>query len=158
MKANQFVQNNEADVLGLPMYLIIVMIVAVAVIAAVIYMIPKGKQMMAGSIIGIQPSNGLSKGTVQASTNRFIFDPITFTVMVQTLDSERDPIQGASVSITGCHGSGVGTTSADGTATVTFAGAFLEPGINEGYLKITVNAPGYETFTQEQVVTLIRGA
>ncbi len=44
VKLCHFRRNNEAQVLGLPMYLIIVMIVAVAVIAAVIFMIPQGTQ------------------------------------------------------------------------------------------------------------------
>ena len=153
MKKRNFRGNNKAQVLGLPMYLIIVMIVAVAVIAAVIYMIPQGTQTLAASV-----SSGAaysSSGT--DAENQATFDQFTVTVMVQTNDEEKNPIKDATVRLSGCHVVAEGTTLADGTTTITVpATAYLSAGINEGYMKMTVKAPGYEDFEDDQAVVLIR--
>jgi hypothetical protein len=50
MKRKSLIRNKKGQVLGLPMYLIVIMIVAVAIIAAVIFMIPKGSQTMIAQI------------------------------------------------------------------------------------------------------------
>ena len=51
MKKRTIIKKQSAQVLGLPMYLIIVMVVAVAVIGAVIFMIPQGKQTLNALVI-----------------------------------------------------------------------------------------------------------
>lgn len=153
MKKTVFVRNQEGQVLGLPMYLIIVMIVAVAVIAAVIFMIPQGTKTMNAAV---------STGSAQLSTgvnadNEATFGVIPVTITVTTNDEQRSPIMGATVRLVGCHVVGEGTTLADGVAAFDVpAGAYLAAGINEGKLKMTVKAPGYEDFEDDSAVVLLR--
>jgi len=156
MKRTLFKGNEEGQVLGLPMYLIIVMIVAVAVIAAVIFMMPQGTRTMSAQITAgsVQTGDG-SNGEIDIpSAGTF---PVT--VQITTNDDRNDPIQGATVRLVGGHAIGetVQQTGADGIATLTVNGAKLDPNVNEAYMKMTVKALGYEDFEDDQAVLLYRG-
>jgi hypothetical protein len=152
MKKTFFKKNEEADVLGLPMYLIIIMIVAVAVIAAVIFMMPKGNQMMDAHVTSGSVQGAPTVGADQIAT----FGDFSVTVKVTTKGDYDDPIGGASVRLGGCHAYGEGTTGNDGIATVTVQNAQLPAGVNEGYLEMTVKSSGYEDVVDDQAVMLIR--
>jgi len=151
MRKKIFVRNEEGDVLGLPMYLIIVMIVAVAVIAAVIYMIPKGTKTMNVQVI----SGAVQKGTIQ-SDGSVNFDKFDVAVTVTTNDDRRDPVVGATVRFSGGGVVAEGKTNTQGIATVTVDGANLNVGVNEAYMKMTVKASGFEDFKDESAVLLYR--
>ncbi|MEM4258346.1 MAG: hypothetical protein QXL17_04250 [Candidatus Thermoplasmatota archaeon] len=160
MKANQFVKNQEADVLGLPMYLIIVMIVAVAVIAAVIYMIPQGKKTI---IATVDPNDALLSSTAFTwdSANNY-WKTTTATVidvLVTTNDDSRKPIANANVIMTGGGTVQNGRTDSTGKATLTFpAGAIIvQANVRESYLKLSVNAQGFENYEDAQAVLLYTG-
>jgi hypothetical protein len=152
MKKICFRKNNKAQVLGLPMYLIIIMIVAIAVIAAVIFMMPKGNQMMDAHVIAGQVQGGPSVGDDQVAT----FSGISVTVKVSTKGDYDDPIIGASVRIGGCKAFGEGVTDNNGEATISVSDAELPAGVNKGYLEMTVKASGYEDVVDDQAVLLVR--
>ena len=154
MKKISFRRNENGQVLGLPMYLIIIMIVAIAVIAAVIYMLPKGTKMMDGVVT----SGSVHGSTSVGANNEAQFDNIlTVTVQVTTDDDRRDPIQGATVRLSGGHVVAEDTTNAQGIATITVpAGAYLVAGINEEYMTMTIKASGYEDFEDDTAVLLSR--
>ena len=151
MKRKYLLRNKKGQVLGLPMYLIIIMIVAVAVIAAVIFMIPKGSQTMIAQI----NSGSVQSGT--GDTGDYTFADFTVTVTIMTNDDRQDPIQGAVVRLSGGHTVAEATTSADGVASITVSGAKLDANINEAYIKMTVKASGYEDFEDNDAVLLYRG-
>lgn len=157
MKANNFIKNKEADVLGLPMYLIIVMIVAVAVIAAVVAMIPRGTRTLqasvtTGAVLGANKTQPNGTATVEISS---------LEVKVYSNDERRDPIKGATVTISGL---GVAISlSENSNTTGKYDGiqgdlktAKLPANVNEGYLKLIVKAPGYETFEDPHAILVIR--
>ncbi len=152
MKRKSLLRNEKGQVLGLPMYLIVIMIVAVAVIAAVIFMIPRGSQTMIAQV---------STGSVQSASGAvgdYSFADFTVTVTIMTNDDRQDPIQGAVVRLSGGHGIGESSpTGSDGIATITISGAQLDANINEAYMKMTVKASGYEDFEDTEAVLLYRG-
>ncbi len=152
MKRKSLLRNEKGQVLGLPMYLIVIMIVAVAVIAAVIFMIPRGSQTMIAQV---------STGSVQSASGAvgdYSFADFTVTVTIMTNDDRQDPIQGAVVRLSGGHGIGESNpTGSDGIATITVSGAQLDANINEAYMKMTVKASGYEDFEDTGAVLLYRG-
>jgi hypothetical protein len=155
MKANQFVNNKEADVLGLPMYLIIIMIVAVAVIAAVVYMIPKGTKTMNAQVT----ANALMSETPAAAVGagRFVFtSTFAVTVSVTTNDERADPINGATVTLAGAGVAVQGTTGVAGTVTLAAVSPILDANINEAHMTLTVKAAGYEDFSDDTAVTVMR--
>jgi len=146
-------RNSNGQVLGLPMYLIIVMIVAVAVIAAVIFMIPQGTKTMNAQIISGSVETG------DGSTGEITLSDFDVQIQVTTNDERKDPIEGATVRLVGGHtvSESQNPTDADGYTTLTVTGAKLDPNINEAYLKMTVKAAGYEDFEDDQAVIIYRG-
>ena len=151
MKKRLFSKNNKAQVLGLPMYLIIVMIVAVAVIAAVLFMMPKGTKMIDAQVT----EGSVFKGNGDAGD--ITISSVVVKVKVTTDDDRRDPIEGATVRLSGAHGIGEDETGADGVATITVGDCQLDAGINEAYMKMTVKASGYEDFIDDEAVIIYRG-
>ncbi|MDH7516820.1 MAG: hypothetical protein QHH19_00475 [Candidatus Thermoplasmatota archaeon] len=151
MRKKIFVKNEEGDVLGLPMYLIVVMIVAVAVIAAVIYMIPKGTRTMTAQVV----SGATQTGTIQTDGS-VSFGSFSVKVTVTTNDDRRDPVVGATVRFSGGGVVAEGKTNAQGEATITVNGANLNVGVNEAYMKMTVKASGFEDFDDDSAVLLYR--
>jgi len=152
MKSKSLMRNEKGQVLGLPMYLIVIMIVAVAIIAAVIFMIPKGSQTMIAQV---------TDGSIQSASGavgEHSFVDFTVTVQIMTNDDRQDPIQGAVVRLSGGHGIGESSpTGSDGIATITVTGAKLDANVNEANMKMTVKASGYEDFEDNDAVILYRG-
>ena len=152
MIKRQILKNKKGQVLGLPMYLIIVMIVAVAVIAAVIFMIPQGTKSMIAQVTdeSVQTGDGV--------TGEVTFDAFTVQVKVTTNDERRDPIEGAIVRLVGGHAiQESDPTGPDGIASIQIEDAKLDSNINEAYMKMTVKAAGFEDFEDDQAVILYRG-
>ncbi len=147
MKKTKLTTNNNAQVLGLPMYLIIIMIVAVAVIAAVVMMIPQANKMMNAQI---------TPGVIEIQEDGTQNATATITVTVTTKDDRADPITDATVTLVGGGKASSQTTDSSGTATFTINGLTLDTNINEAYLKATITAAGFEDYTKDQAVLLYR--
>jgi len=151
MRKKFFVKNEAGDVLGLPMYLIIVMIVAVAVIAAVIFMIPKGTQTMNAQIV-----SGATMGEDPGNADEFTFSSsYDVKIKVTTNDERADPISGATVTLVGAGVAGSGTTDANGEATISVTPK-LGANINEAHMELTVKAAGFQDFNDDEAVTVMR--
>lgn len=146
-----FKKNDEADVLGLPMYLIIVMIVAVAVIAAVIFMIPKGTQSMNALVV-----SGATMGEDPGNADEFTFSTAyNVKIKVTTNDERADPIKSATVTIVGAGVAGSGTTDENGEAIISVTPK-LGANINEAHMELTVKAAGFKDFKDNEAVTVMR--
>lgn len=154
MKQRNFRKNQSADVLGIPMYLIIIMIVAVAVIAAVVFMIPKGTRALNAQVTTnalLAESPGTSGG------GSFTFSKTyTIWVKVTTNDQRADPIADATVTLVGAGVAGQGKSLSNGSAKITGIKPILDANVNEAYLKLMVKAAGYEDFTDTKAVTVMR--
>ena len=151
MKLRIYTNNTEAQVLGLPMYLIIVMIVAVAVIAAVIFMIPQGTQTMnalvtENMVIAEDPGNASEFTFSQA------YD---VTIKVTTNDNRADPIADATVTLIGAGVAESGSTNGNGEITLSVTPE-LGTNINEAEIKMIVKATGFEDFNDDAAVTVYR--
>lgn len=151
MKIKRLTTNKSAQVLGLPMYLIIVMVVAVAVIAAVIFMIPQGTQTMnalvtENAVIAEDPGNASSFTFSQS------YD---VTVKVTTNDDRADPLQDATVTLVGSGVASTTSTNADGIATLSITPTLAE-NINEATVKLKVKATGFEDFSDDDAITIYR--
>ncbi len=147
MKKTKLTTNNKAQVLGLPMYLIIIMIVAVAVIAAVVMMIPQANKMMNAQI---------TPGVIEIQEDGTQSETTTITINVTTKDDRSDPITDATVTLVGGGKAYSQTTDSSGTATFTVSGLTLDTNINEAYLKATITAAGFEDYIKDQAVLLYR--
>jgi hypothetical protein len=154
MNRKNFRKNEGADVLGIPMYLIIIMIVAVAVIAAIVFMIPKATRAMSVQVTGnaLIAENPGSKGG-----GAFTFSK-TYTVWVQvtTNDERADPIADATVTLVGSGVASQGKTLNNGSAKIKSIKPVLDANVNEAYLKLTVSASGFDDFVDPRAVTVVR--
>jgi hypothetical protein len=147
-------KNQNADVLGIPMYLIIIMIVAVAVIAAVVFMIPKGTRAMSAQVTG---NSLLAENPGKSGGGAFTFSKTyTIWVKVTTSDQRADPIAEATITLVGAGVAGQGKSLANGSAKITGIKPILDANINEAYLRLTVKAAGYDDFTDTRAVTVMR--
>ena len=154
MYTKNFRTDDRGDVLGIPMYLIVIMIVAVAVIASVIFMIPKATRTMNVQVTSnalIAESPGSDGG------GKFTFSK-TYTVWVKvcTSDERADPISEATVTLVGAGEAGQGKTLDNGSAKVTGLKPILDANINEAYMVLTVKANGYEDYTDTKAISVVR--
>lgn len=153
MVKRRSIRTDEAgDILGIPMYLIIIMIVAVAVIASVIYMIPKGTRTMNAQVT----SNALLAETATGGGVFNFSKAYTIWVKVTTNDERSDPISGATVTLVGANAAGQAKTLANGSAKITGIKPRLDANINEAHLTLTVKVAGYKDFIDPEAVTVIR--
>jgi hypothetical protein len=136
------------------MYLIIIMIVAVAVIAAVVFMIPKATRAMSVQVTGnaLIAENPGTKGG-----GAFTFSK-TYTVWVKvtTNDERADPIADATVTLVGSGVASQGKTLNNGSAKIKSIKPILDANVNEAYLKLTVSANGFDDFVDTRAVTVVR--
>jgi hypothetical protein len=152
MKVRSLKRDEAGDILGIPMYLIIIMIVAVAVIASVIYMIPKGTRTMA-----VQVTNNALLAESNAGGGAFNFSTTyTIWVKVTTNDERADPIYGATVTLVGAGEAGQAKTLTNGSAKITSIKPHLDANINEAHMILTVKAAGYEDYSDPEAITVIR--
>ncbi len=136
------------------MYLIIIMIVAVAVIAAVVMMIPKGTrsinaQVTSNALIAEDP--GTDGGGLFTFSKTY-----TIWVKVTTNDQRAEPISGATVTLTGAGDAGQGKTLDNGTAKISGIKPTLDANVNEAYMTLTVKVAGYDDFVDDTAVTVMR--
>ncbi len=127
------------------------MVVAVAVIAAVIFMIPQGTQTLnaqvtENAVIAEDPGNAAS----------FTFsNSYDVQVKVTTNDERADPIKDATVTLVGSGVAASALTTADGVAELSITPA-LNENINEATIKLTVKASGFEDFSDDDAITIYR--
>ncbi|MBN1280382.1 MAG: hypothetical protein JXA00_01900 [Candidatus Thermoplasmatota archaeon] len=154
MNHTSFRGNENGDVLGIPMYLIIIMIVAVTVIAATVVMIPRGTQAMYAQVTG---NALLAEKPESAGAGQFTFSKTyTIWVKVMTDDERADPIADATVTLVGAGDASSGKTLKNGSAKITGIKPILDANVNEAHMKLTVKAAGFEDFTDANAVTVIR--
>ncbi|PNX47914.1 MAG: hypothetical protein BV459_03465 [Thermoplasmata archaeon M11B2D] len=154
MSQKNFWKNERGDVLGIPMYLIIIMVVAVAVIAAVVFMIPKATRTMNAQVTSnalIAEAPGSDGGGVFTFSKTY-----TIWVKVTTNDQRADPIAGATVTLVGAGDASQAKTLTNGSAKITGIKPILDANINEAHLILTVKATGFEDFIDTKAVTVVR--
>jgi len=151
MNLKKLKHQNNAQVLGLPMYLIIVMIVAVAVIAAVLFMIPQGTRTMNAVILQNQV---IAEEAGNAGSYSFS-QSYDVTVKVLSNDKRSDPISGATVSLIGAGVAVSNSTNANGEAILTVQPELAE-NVNEAYLRLKVKAAGFEDIEDLDSVMIVR--
>lgn len=151
MRKVAFVHNNNGQVLGLPMYLIIVMIVAVAVIAAVIFMIPQGTGMISAQIT----KNAVIAESVGNASEYTFSSSYDVVVKVTSQAKTASPIAGATVTLLGSGDAVANTTNDNGLAILNVTPS-LAQNCNEDYMKLVVKAAGYQEYSDEQAVTVYR--
>lgn len=130
------------------------MIVAVAVIAAVVVMIPKGTRAMNAQIT----SNALiAEDPGNDGGGKFTFSKTyTIWVKVTTNDERADPITDAVVTLVGAGDASQGRTLDNGSARISGIKPILDANINQAFMTLTVKATGFPDFIDPKAVSVIR--
>ena len=141
----KFFKNNKA-VLGLPMRLTVTIIIGTAAMITILAFILNPCIFPDKMTVSIHPMvNKIPVGE----------DSGDFLIYVNVTDSEGDPISGANVMIIGLGGAGSNSTNKNGRTSVDIT-AWLQTGQNEGYLNIKVTRGCFETFSENNMIKVVR--
>ncbi len=144
---------DQRGIEGLPMKLIIIVVIAGAVLAAVLMMIPEGTGTLNAECISVDGNSGHLK-TVSAASGEISVG--SFDVTVQVTDGDGDPVADADVTLIGANGAGAGKTGGDGEVTVTVQNARLDTNEEKDYVSVEVTASGHHSYEEEQFVVIAR--
>lgn len=139
---------NEKAVLGLPMRLTVSIIIGTVALIAILSFILNPCLFPSQMIISVDSIvNEIPAGNISADFN--------FTISVSEADGH--PIRNANVIIKGLGGIGSGSTDENGEVTIQIT-VELEDGQYEGYLDVSVKAVCHETFSQNDMIKIVRGS
>ena len=139
---------NEKAVLGLPMRLTVSIIIGTVALIAILSFILNPCLFPSQMIISVDSIvNEIPAGNISADFN--------FTISVS--EAEGHPIRNANVIIKGLGGIGSGSTDENGEVTIQIT-VELEEGQYEGYLDVSVKAACHETFSQNDMIKIVRGS
>ena len=142
---SNFIKNKKA-VLGLPMRLTVSLIIGVIALAAIISYISNPCIFPDKIIVTVNPMvNHISNGSNQAN----------FNIDIYVKDSDGYSIKNALVIVKGLNGINSSYTDLNGK-TVVNINVTLHESAYEGYLDVIVKVPCYETFSQNDMIKIIR--
>jgi len=82
-------------------------------------------------------------------------DPVNLTITVFVNETDEYPIVNANVIIKGLGGIGYGVTDQNGKTIIQIT-VKLENGVNEDYLDVSIKAPCHETFSQQDMIKIVK--
>ncbi len=139
---------NENAVIGLPMRLTVSIIIGTVALIAILSFILNPCLFPSKMIVSVDSMvNEIPVGNVSADFN------FTFSV----IDREGHSIQNANIIIKGLGGIGSGSTDENGEITIQIS-VELEEGQYEGYLDVSVKAACYDTFSQNDMIKIVKAS
>ena len=141
----------------LPINIVVMLVVGMVALAALLSIIPKSKENLSVDIISIKIDDGAVKNgsvtTVEGAGEYKV------RVVAKVFDKNNNPVEKASVTITGGGGFGVDQTSTDGEALIDLGDTInskitLRPNQKSVALKLVAKANGYYDYEDENAVTL----
>ena len=151
----KFKQDERA--IELPINIVVMLVVGMVALAALLSIIPKSKENLSVDIIDIRiDSGGLHEGSVTTVEGAGEYK---VKVNATVFDKNNNPVEKASVTITGGGGFGVDQTNTNGEAIVYLgdtinAKVTLRPNQKSVALKLVAKANGYYDYEDENAVTL----
>jgi len=141
---DRFMTDKQA-VLGLPMRLTVSLVIGSVALAAILAFIINPCLFPSKMIIHIDPM----VDTVNETDDSSIFN-------ITVYDIAGHPIKSANVIIKGLSAVGASVTDENGKTKINISGITLENGVNEGYLDVIVKAVCHETFSQPDMLKIVR--
>ena len=139
---------NENAVLGLPMRLTVSIIIGTVALIAILSFIVNPCLFPGKMMISVDSMvNEIPAGNISAD----------FNISVSVCEVDGHPIRNANVIIKGLGGIGSGYTDVNGETTIQIS-VGLEEGRYEGYLDVSVKAACYETFSQNDMIKIVKGS
>jgi len=136
---------NEKAVLGLPMRLTVSLIIGTVALVAILSYVMNPCLFPDRMIVSVNPMVNIVSGN--SSTD------INITIYVN--ETNGYPIKNANVIIKGLTGIGANRTNENGKTIIQIT-VKLENGVSEGYLDVSVKAACHETFSQQDMIKILR--
>jgi len=148
---------DDEKAIELPINIVVMLVVGMVALAALLSIIPKSKENLSVDIISIKIDDGTVKnGSVTTVDGAGEYK---VRVVAKVYDKNNNPVEKASVTITGGGGFGVDQTNTDGEALIDLGETInskvtLRPNQKSVPLKLVAKANGYYDYEDEYAVTL----
>ena len=136
---------NEKAVLGLPMRLTVSLIIGTVALVAILSYVVNPCLFPDRMIVSVNPMVNIVSGNNSTDTN----------ITIYVNETNGYPIKNANVIIKGLTGIGANHTDENGKTIIQIT-VKLESGVNEGYLDVSVKASCHETFSQQDMIKILR--
>jgi len=158
-KKNSSLKSFKEDehAIELPINIVVMLVVGMVALAALLSIIPKSKENLSVDIISIKIDNGTTQdGSVETVGGAGEYK---VRVIAKVFDKNNNPVEKASITITGGGGFGADQTNTDGEALVDLGDTInskvtLRPNQKSVALKLVAKANGYYDYEDENAVTL----
>lgn len=136
---------NEKAVLGLPMRLTVSLIIGTVALVAILSYVMNPCLFPDRMIVSVNPMVNIVSGNNSTDIN----------ITIYVNETNGYPIKNANVIIKGLTGIGANHTDENGKTIIQIT-VKLESGVNEGYLDVSVKAACHETFSQQDMIKILR--
>lgn len=136
---------NEKAVLGLPMRLTVSLIIGTVALVAILSYVMNPCLFPDRMIVSVNPMVNIVSGNNSTEIN----------ITIYVNETNGYPIKDANVIIKGLTGIGANHTDENGKTIIQIT-VKLENGVNEGYLDVSVKAACHETFSQQDMIKILR--
>ena len=136
---------NEKAVLGLPMRLTVSLIIGTVALVAILSYVMNPCLFPDRMIVSVNPMVNTVSGNNSTDIN----------ITIYVNETNGYPIKNANVIIKGLTGIGANHTDENGKTIIQIT-VKLESGVNEGYLDVSVKAACHETFSQQDMIKILR--
>ena len=136
---------NEKAVLGLPMRLTVSLIIGTVALVAILSYVMNPCLFPDRMIVSVNPMVNIVSGNNSTEIN----------ITIYVNETNGYPIKNANVIIKGLTEIGANHTDENGKTIIQIT-VKLESGVNEGYLDVSVKAACHETFSQQDMIKILR--
>lgn len=131
----------------LPINIVVMLVVGMVALAALLAIIPESKKNLVVEIVSVDGIDG-----VTADIENGLKTDVA--VVLNVYDSDNNPVQGASVILSGGGGQGSAKTDATGQVSVTVSDVFIRLNQDSIDLKLVTKANGFYDYTDESAILI----
>jgi hypothetical protein len=145
-KVNNLFRNDENG-MELPINIVVMLVVGMVALAALLAIIPEAKENMEVELISVYNNNG-STANIENGVKTSI------DVVMSVYDRDNNPVEGASIIISGGGGMGSNKTDATGQTTVTVPEVLIRINQDSIDLKLIAKANGFHDYIDETAILI----
>jgi hypothetical protein len=144
-KANKYFQQDERG-MELPINIVVMLVVGMVALAALLAIIPESKKNLVLEVTSVNDEAGVTADIDNGAKT-------DVNVALTVYDSDNNPVNAASVIISGGGGIGSNKTDANGQTIVTVSDTFIRLNQDSIDLKLVAKANGFYDYTDEYLYT-----
>lgn len=145
-KSNRYFIRDDTG-MELPINIVVMLVVGMVALAALLAIIPESKKNLVVEVDSVDGNSGVT-GNIANGV------PTDLDIGLTLYDRDNNPVEGASVIISGGGGQGSAKTDASGQATVTVSDVFIRLNQDSIDLKLVAKANGFYDYTDESAILI----